>query len=288
MHHDYGCRGVIEEEIAMPILPHLLLLGLVLGTSARLSYAQELPIFDAHIHYSQPDWEMYTPEQILAIFDTAGIRRALVSSTPDDGTLKLYGAAPQRIVPFLRPYRSRNDMGDWHSNTAVQAYLEDRLKRGVYKGIGEFHLTAAHIEAPVVRRCAELAVQHQLFLHAHVDDQAMELLLARYPQVRFLWAHAGMSASAATVERLLARSTHLWVELSLRGDAAPGGTLDAAWRALFLRFPERFMVGTDTWMTSRWQTVVDGMQHTRHWLAQLPRDVAEQLAFRNAERLFGK
>jgi hypothetical protein len=29
------------------------------------------------------------------------------------------------------------------------------------------------------------------------------------------------------------------------------------------------------------------MQQTRHWLAQLPRDAAEQLAFRNAERLFG-
>jgi hypothetical protein len=47
------------------------------------------------------------------------------------------------------------------------------------------------------------------------------------------------------------------------------------------------MVGTDTWMTSRWQVLADGMQQTRHWLAQLPRDVAEQLAFRNAERLFG-
>jgi hypothetical protein len=116
----------------------------------------------------------------------------------------------------------------------------------------------------------------------------MELLLARYPQVRFLWAHAGMSATAAAVERLLVQSSNLWVELSLRGDAAPGGTLDAAWRALFLRFPERFLVGTDTWMTSRWQMVADGMRHTRHWLGQLPREVAEQLAFRNAERLFGK
>jgi predicted TIM-barrel fold metal-dependent hydrolase len=223
----------------------------------------------------------------LAIFDAAGIRRALVSSTPDDGTLTLYAAAPQRIVPFLRPYRSRQDMSGWHSDRAVQAYIEDRLKRGVYRGIGEFHLAAAHVEAPVVRRCAELAGQHQLFLHVHVDDHAMERLLTRYPQVRFLWAHAGMSATAATVERLLTGSSRLWVELSLRGDVAAGGSLDPAWRALFVRFPDRFMVGTDTWMTSRWQVVADGMQQTRHWLAQLPRDIAEQLAFRNGERLFG-
>lgn len=268
-------------------LLRLLLLSGILWTGDVSSQAQELPIFDAHIHYSQPDWEVYTPEQILAVLDTAGVRRALVSSTPDEGTLKLYAAAPQRIVPFLRPYRTRHDMGGWHSDTAVQTYIEERLTRGVYKGIGEFHLAAAHVEAPVVRRCAELAVQHQLFLHAHVDDNTMERLLERYPNVRFLWAHAGMSASAATVERLLTRSSQLWVELSLRGDVASGGTLEPAWRALFQRFPERFLVGTDTWMTSRWQVVADGMQHIRHWLAQLPRDVAEQLAWRNGERLFG-
>jgi hypothetical protein len=282
-----GRYGVIIEENVMRVLHRCVLLGIILWTPVLSSQAQELPIVDAHIHYSQPDWEAYTPEQILAIFDTAGVRRALVSSTPDDGTLKLYAVAPQRIIPFLRPYRSRHDMSGWHSDPAVQAYLEERLTRGIYKGIGEFHLGAAHVEAPVVRRCAELAVQQQLFLHAHVDDHTMERLLQRYPQARFLWAHAGMSAAAAAMERLLARSSHLWVELSLRGDVAPGGTLDPAWRALFLRFPERFLVGTDTWMTSRWQVLADGMQQTRHWLAQLPRDTAEQLAFRNAERLFG-
>src|SRR5215510_5885879 len=73
--------------------------------------AQELPIFDAHIHYSRPDWQVFTPERILAILDQAGVQRALVSSTPDDGTLQLYAAAPQRIVPFLRPYRTRKIWG---------------------------------------------------------------------------------------------------------------------------------------------------------------------------------
>jgi hypothetical protein len=254
----------------------------VLGGSA-----QELPIFDAHLHYSQPDWEVFPPAKILAILDQAGIRRALVSSTPDDGTLTLYDMAPQRIVPFLRPYRTREDMGSWHSNPAVQTYLEGRLKGGVYKGIGEFHLTASQVAAPVVQRCAELATQHQLFLHAHVDAETMEQLLHLYPQVRFLWAHAGMSAGATSVERLLEKSPNLWVELSLRFDVAPGGTLEAAWQALFRRYPDRFMVGTDTWVTSRWESLADGMQRTRQWLAQLPREIAEQLAFRNGERLFG-
>lgn len=272
MHRDWKLR------VCSMILSWLLL------ASAQ---AQELPIFDAHIHYSRPDWQVFSPEQILAILDRAGVQRALVSSTPDDGTLQLYAAAPQRIVPFLRPYRTREDMGSWPSDPAVQAYVEERLKRGIYKGIGEFHLPATQVDAPTVRRFAELAVQQQLFFHAHVDDVTVVQLLRLYPQVRILWAHAGMSAPAATVERLLEQSAHLWVELSLRFDVTSGGRLDPTWQTVFLKYPDRFMVGTDTWVTSRWDDLVPGMQSIRGWLNQLPRDVAERIAYRNAERLFG-
>jgi hypothetical protein len=265
----------------------ILLWTVLLWVGVAPGYAQDLPIVDAHIHYSQPDWAVLPPDQVLAILDRAGVRRALVSSTPDDGTLTLYEKAPQRIVPFLRPYRSREDMLTWHSDREVQAYVEERLTHGVYKGLGEFHLvTVDQAEAPVVKRCAELAVQRQLFLHAHVDDATVEKLLQLYPRVKILWAHAGMSASAATVGGLLDRFSHLWVELAMRADVAPGGRLDPDWRAVFLRHPERFMVGTDTWVTSRWETLVEGMQAIRRWLGELPREVAEQIAHRNAERLF--
>lgn len=263
-------------------------LGVLLALVAapgRLS-AQPLPIFDAHIHYSQPDWSVLSPEQALGILTRAGVTRALVSSTPDDGTLRLHAQAPRAIVPFLRPYRTRGDMGTWHSDPAVAAYVEERLKKGIYKGIGEFHLSAADVEAPVVRRLAGLAARDQLFLQAHVDDAAVEKLLTVYPGVRILWAHAGMSASAETVGRLVARYPDLWVELSLRSDVAPGGTLDPAWRAVFVTHPDRFLVGTDTWVTSRWETLADGMRAVQGWLGQLPRGVAEKIAHRNGDRLF--
>jgi predicted TIM-barrel fold metal-dependent hydrolase len=177
-------------------------------------------------------------------------------------------------------------MGSWHSDPAVQRHVEDRLQRGIYKGIGEFHLAVAHIDAPVVQRFATLADQQQLFLHAHVDAMTVEQMLQRYPHVRILWAHAGMSATAETVGRLLDRFAHLWVELSLRTDVAPHGTLDPAWQALFLRHPDRFLVGTDTWMTGRWDMLVAGMHQIRAWLEQLPPEVAAQIAYRNGTRLF--
>src|SRR5438034_1100159 len=74
--------------------------------------------------------------------------------------------------------------------------------------------------------------------------------------------------------------------LRLRTDVAPDGTLDPEWRALFVRHPDRFMVGTDTWTTSRWESVRPATAAVQRWLLQLPRDVAEQIAWKNGERLF--
>ena len=55
---------------------------------------------------------------------------------------------------------------------------------------------------------------------------------------------------------------------------------------MFLRHPDRFLAGTDTWMTSRWEALPGSVTEVRGYLGQLPRDVAEKIAFRNAERLF--
>ena len=251
------------------------------------SAAQDLLIFDVHVHYSQPAWDAYPPDAALGILDRGGVSRALVSSTPDDGTLRLHTRAPGRIVPEVRPYRTRDDMGSWTKDAAVLAYVEERLKRGIYKGIGEFHLSAGAENGAVPRAFVELAARHKIVLHCHCDEAAMEGLASIRPDARAMWAHAGMSSSAATVERLLDRYPNLWVELALRSDVAPGGTLDPAWRALFLKHPDRFMVGTDTWVNSQWDRLPAILDGFRAWLRQLPPDAAAKIAHGNADRLFG-
>lgn len=256
-----------------------------LGAGVASADAGHLPIVDTHLHYSRDSWSAQTPEQVLAILDGAGVRKAFVSSTPDDGTLLLHAAAPDRVVPVLRPYRESGELGSWHQDPSVVPYLEARLARGIYRGIGEFHLSGVEALAPVVRRVAELAAQHGLFLHCHCDAGAAEMLLGLVPGVRVLWAHAGMSAGAETVAALLDRFPHLFVELALRGDVAPGGTLDPVWRALFVRHADRFMVGTDTWVASRWAELPGVQAATRGWLGQLPPEVGTRLASENAERL---
>ena len=67
-----------------------------------LRAAPELPLFDAHIHYSHDAWDLVPPKQAVAILRQAGLRGALVSSSDDDGTQKLAAEAPDLIVPFKR------------------------------------------------------------------------------------------------------------------------------------------------------------------------------------------
>ena len=244
-------------------------------------------LFDAHIHYSLPDWTRYPPERILAILDQAGIKRALVSSTPDDGTLALYDKDPARIVPILRPYRNREDMSRWWRDPTVITYLEARLQRRVHKGIGEFHLHGDEAKTPVVKRLTELAAREGLILHAHSDEAAVVELFRLEPRLRIIWAHAGMSSRPREIGALMDRYSTLWADLAIRnGDVAPGGVLDPEWRAVLIRHADRFLIGTDTWTTSRWDALPGSIAEVRHYLGQLPADVAEKIAFKNAERLF--
>ena len=262
---------------------------LVLSLSAGSLRAQtaDLPIFDTHIHYSAPDWAEYPEERILGILDRAGIKRALVSSTPDEGTIRLYQKDPRRIVPILRPYRTREDIGHWWQDPSVLPYIESRLALKVHRGIGEFHLFGGQTHTPVIKGVTELAVREAIYLHAHSDELAIVELFTVEPRLRIIWAHAGMTSGPQAVGALLDRYPNLWVDLAIRnGDVAPGGLLDPGWRALFIRHADRFLAGTDTWVTSRWEALPGSVAEVRHYLSQLPRDVAEKIAFRNAEQLF--
>ncbi|MBI3456531.1 MAG: amidohydrolase family protein [Candidatus Rokubacteria bacterium] len=271
-------------RVAAPLA--VLLSAVALGTGPRAGAdADSLPIVDTHLHYSQNSWDEYSPEAILAVLDRAGVRRAFVSSTPDDGTVRLYEAAPGRVVPVLRPYRTPGELGSWHRDPTVPGYLETRLRRGIYRGIGEFHLRGEEARSAVVQEVTELATRNDLFLHCHCDAEAVEVLLGLGRELRVLWAHAGTSSGPDEVGRLVDRYPDLTVELALRSDVAPGGRLDPAWRALFLRHPDRFMIGTDTWVPSRWGELPAAQNWTRTWLRQLPPEGARRIASENAERL---
>ncbi len=164
-------------------------------------------------------------------------------------------------------------------------FLEDRLARQRYAAIGEFHLYGADADLPVPRRMVALARQHALVLHAHSDADAIERLFRQYPEARILWAHSGFDRPEA-VRAMLGRHRNLWCDLAFRSEQGAGGKVPAEWRAVFTEFPDRFMVGTDTYTPERWHYIVEHANWSRAWLADLPPPLAERIAYRNADALF--
>ncbi|MDX1522858.1 MAG: amidohydrolase family protein [Anaerolineae bacterium] len=249
---------------------------------------EDLPIFDTHMHYNQDAWSLYSPDQIIDKLESANVPRALVSSSPDDGTRMLYEADPARIVPFLRPYHNAITSDNWFQDPTIMSYFSNRLETPIYHGIGEFHLHYdGDADAPIVQATARLAVEQGLFLHVHTNAQAVRTIFDYEPDSKILWAHAGMSEPPDVVSAMMDEYENLWTDISIREyQIAPNGRLDPAWEALFLKHPDRITIGSDTWTPSRWSAYGQIIEFDRSWLHQLPPDVARQIAYGNAMRLF--
>ena len=94
----------------MKPLVRIAALAATLGTLSALPPASaadaRLPIFDAHVHYSHDAWESTPPKAAIAILRKAGLKRAMVSSSSDEGTQKLYAEAPDLVVHPCGPTAS--------------------------------------------------------------------------------------------------------------------------------------------------------------------------------------
>jgi len=283
---------------SLPVLTLALLVACSSGTSivrpatvapasAALPAGAALPLFDAHIHYSEPAWSLLTPDEALAKLTRSGVRRAIVSSSPDTGTQRLYERAPDIVVPFLRPYRNEVGPATWARDGTTVAYMQATYRRGVHRGIGEIHLSPGEVDLPVVRAVLDLAVNERLWLLVHTDARGIDEVMAYVRgRTRVLWAHAGQFASPDEIRRLIERHATLWVELAGRTDIVAGGAIDPAWRALFVAHADRFLVGSDTWINPQWERLEDIHAGTQSWLAMLPADVARRIASGNADELF--
>ena len=260
----------------------------------------------------------------------SGVRAIVANSRPNDGTKTLF-AQPETlkagvtVVPFIRLYHNRADYDTWFNDETIYDLVVAEHGRGIttaggrvdYRGIGEFHLyDSADATQPVARKLMQFAAKNRLAVLAHVDDAAIDLLMAPAPDAQLIWAHTGIGgATVARVDELLAKYPQLMGELSYRpgltcdggllgagppqSERAPsgggerhavrerGGQLCAEWRALLLKFPTRFMVGSDTWVNQRWQYYEATMQGYRVWLGGLPADVARQIGWENGAQRFG-
>lgn len=287
MIHSFYC--VLAISLSVMVWP-----GLVVAEETRAPIddaIKDVPIFDAHVHYKEPAWKPYPVESVIKLMDQNGVAMGLVSSTPDEGTIMLWQHAPNRIVPELRPYHGDAGSSNWTKSPGMSRYLEGRLKKYPHEGIGEFHIHRLdYSDEPLFRDVIRLAKERDIFLHVHSGDEPIRWLYSLDPEVKIIWAHAGLSTRANAVYRLMKEYPDLIADTSLReyDILGQGERLDPIWEKIVIEFQDRLMVGSDTWVNSQWDDYSDIIASNRLWLSMLPRSVAEKIAYKNAERLFGR
>ena len=291
--------AVVVRALASALLAVSMPLALAQSAPASSAAPYAGPIFDAHLHYNVEASERYPVADVLARMQRSGVRAIVANSRPNDGTKALAAARDETrragvtVVPFVRLYRNRADYTGWHADPTIVEMVERELAAGTaagpYRGLGEFHLyDSANADGPTARRLMQLAEQRRLVVLAHVDDVAIERLLAHAPSARLVWAHTGIGGvPIQRVRALLERHPTLLGELSYRPGLTVGdGGLAPEWRALMLAMPERFVVGSDTWINARWDDYEALMRQARRWLGELPAPVAERIGWENAAALF--
>lgn len=272
----------------------LLLPLLLLATLAAAAPPWTGPIFDAHLHYNDEAVARYDIATVRALFEKNGVGAILANSRPNDGTRALHAAASApgwkgpAVVPFIRVYRDRGDLGTWFDNPDIYRMVVAEERRGFYRGIGELHVFGRNAATAVVKDIVDFAVAKNLVIHAHCDEEALEILFSHGPRVRIIWAHTGFGTPLPRLEELLRKYPALVGELSYRSDVAAGdGGLAPPWAGMFRKYPTRFVVGSDTWVNQRWESYSGLIGGYRKWLGELPAPLAERIAWRNAAELFG-
>src|SRR5262245_57882565 len=121
-----------------------LLFSAVAAAAAAEPYAG--PLFDAHLHYNDEAQPVVSVGSAFELFRKNGVKAILANSRPNAGARALYEAWKKNpaigveVVPFIRVYRTRADYGTWQNNREILAMIVEEEKRGIYRGIGEFHV----------------------------------------------------------------------------------------------------------------------------------------------------
>lgn len=245
-------------------------------------------MIDAHAHYSTADAAALSPEEIVTRLNHAGVRKLVVTSSPPTLVQRLYQHAPDRFVPMLGVYGMDQDKTDWMQDPSLPRKAAAWLENGEWAGLGELHLFAKDVGNSVFQELLELADRWKWVVMIHGDAAVVERALEIAPNIRVLWAHLGTRPEPELLSCMLSKyPDRLWIDTSVRDERiAPNGELLPAWRALFERHPDRFVVAVDTFSLNRWHHYQQTVVQIRKWTSSLPPSLATRLLHDNAIVLF--
>ena len=267
--------------------------------------------FDSHIHYNWDQAEIISTQDIVGKLVKADVGLAIVSSTPAHLALELRQAGGEWIVPFFSPYIHELGKRDWFLNTEVVTQAERGLRQKQYFGIGEVHFMAGYSPGPqnnVFLGLVELAKKFKVPMLIHVDAADEKYFLnicQRHPRVSFVLAHAGGNLYPEHIESIIKKCPNVLIDFAARDPWRYGGLTNekghllSGWKQIVMRYPDRFITGTDpVWRVTRtqsWDQPDDGWDHFeklldyhKQWLSDLPKQVQIRITRENVKKLLGK
>jgi predicted TIM-barrel fold metal-dependent hydrolase len=275
----------------------LLLLALLLpGTAAAADYAG--PLIDAHSHLPSAK----AIDAYVAAMKRHNVTKVVllgvggVQKEDAQWIAAVAKAHPDRVVPGLPiPDPTRGD---------AAGTLDVELARTKAKVMGEVHLRQVSRKIdrnpndPAFLDILKLGGERGVPIVVHYEmtpaaAAQLEKALGTRPDAVIVLAHAGES-KPADLEKILARNANLMVDLSgMHFQRTPSlatetGPLDARWKALIEKMPDRFLMGIDVWAPRLFEpAMLDRlMKWTRRVLGELPPNVAERVAWKNAATLY--
>jgi predicted TIM-barrel fold metal-dependent hydrolase len=241
------------------------------------------PLIDAHSHVPTAQ----AIDAYVAAMKRHDIRKVVllgVGGVQKNDAAWIAAAArkyPDQVVPGV-------PVPDPMSKGAADA-LDAALKHTNGRAVGEVHVRQAvrKIERspsdPAFLKLLAVAARHgtPVIIHAELTaglTAALEKALAAERKAVIVLAHGPnlmVDLSGMHFQRTPALATE-------------SGPLDPKWKALIEKMPDRFLVGIDAWAPRLFEpAMLDRlMKWTRRVLGELPPDVAERVAWKNAAALY--
>jgi Amidohydrolase len=266
---------------------------------------------DSHIHFNWDHRKETSAEEVVDILKRHNVGLTIVAGTPSELALELQEKGGDWIIPFFSPYIHELGKRDWYLDEQVVKDAEQGLQDGLYYGIGEIHFMNGfkpRTNNRIFLQLIDLAKKYDVPLLIHIDsgnELTFQRLCQANPGVRMIFAHAGGNLRPRHIEKILLSCENVWVDFAARDPWRYGGiseedhTLLPEWKKLVLKYPDRFITGTDpVWKVTRWSTWDtddEGWTHYQElydyhwtWLKDLPADVRKKIAWQNTQTLLKK
>ena len=291
------------------------MVSLMLGLSVSGAQANELYLIDAH---SQID-HFVDRSTIVPLMDKAGIRHVILSTRGRVAPEQITGFAakhPDRVTASVRTkskhYASKSpkfykkfekqmrmpgfgamaELILWHAKKGNKApewvvppdakQVRVALKGALAKGwpfIIHIEFKATNVRDEFMNKMEAMVENNPdhsfaLIHMGQLKTKDAARLLAKHANLHFMASHANPFITA--------NSSQPWVDLFDGGQS-----LAPRWKALFVKYPDRFILNFDNVWVDHWGDKYVGQAALwRKALAELPAEVASKVAHENAERLW--